>query len=263
MTQLNDLILSAINFKKFIIIFNSFPVEITWILFLFFCFFSILFFLKIFGEIGLYIYTVIAIIAGNFQVLKIVKFSFFSEPVALGTILFASTFLCTDILAEYYGIEKARKNVLIGFIGFLLMTIISLFTLGFKPLTEELAIDNYAWALNNEKSLIGVFLPLPIFFLASMSAYLSRQYFDVWFFNFISKITHNKYLWLRNNLSTMVSSLLDNTVFSILAFVIFATEALPINTVIFTYILGTYILRILISLFDTPFVYIASHLIKK
>ena len=263
MTQFNELILSVINFKKFIFILNTFPVEITWLLFLFFCFFSILFFLRIFGEIGLYIYSVIAIIAGNFQILKIVKFSFFSEPVALGTVLFASTFLCTDILAEYYGVNKAKKNVIIGFMGFLLMTIISLFTLGFKPLAEELAIGDYTWALNNEKSLISVFLPLPIFFVASMFAYLSSQYFDIWFFNFISKITSNKYLWLRNNLSTMISSLLDSTVFSMFAFIILANEPLPINTVIFTYIFGTYILRIIISLFDTPFVYLAKYLIKK
>ena len=263
MTQLNELIFLVINFKKIIIIFNSFPIEITWLLFLFFCFFSILFFLRIFGEIGLYIYTVVAIIAANFQILKIVKFSFLSDPVALGTILFASTFLCTDILAEYYGINKAKKNVVIGFMGFLLMTIISLFTLGFKPLSQDLAIGDYAWALNNEKSLISVLLPLPIFFVASMFAYLSSQYFDIWFFNFISKITHNKYLWLRNNLSTIISSLLDNTVFSILAFIILANEPLEIKTVIFTYILGTYILRIVISLFDTPFIYFAKYLIKK
>ena len=94
------------------------------------------------------------------------KFSFFSEPIALGTILFASTFLCTDILAEYYGINKAKKNVVIGFMGFLLMTVISLFTLGFKPLAEELAIGDYAWVLNNEKRVV---------FLQSLSKYLPKN----------------------------------------------------------------------------------------
>ena len=67
------------------------------------------------------------------------------------------------------------------------MTVISLFTLGFKPLAEELAIGDYAWVLNNEKSLISVLLPLPIFFVASMLAYLSSQYFDIWLFNFYIK----------------------------------------------------------------------------
>ena len=211
----------------------------------------------------MYVYTVIALIGANIQILKIVKFSFFSEPVALGTILFASTFLCTDILSEYYGKEKAKKNVFIGFIGFLFMTIISIFTLGFKPLGTDLAINEYLWAISVEKSLLSILLPLPSFFLASMIAYLVSQYFDIWLFHFLSKITKNKYLWFRNNLSTITSSLLDNTVFSFFAFILFSLNPLPINIVIFTYILGTYILRVLISLIDTPFVYLARYFIKK
>ena len=94
---------------------NTLSTELLWFIFLFFCFSSILIFLKIFGYIGLYIYSGIAVIAANIQVLKIVDFFYSPEPVALGTILFASIFLCTDILSEYFGKEKARQNVLIGF----------------------------------------------------------------------------------------------------------------------------------------------------
>ena len=115
------------DFEKFIIIFNSINIDYTWIFFLFFCFTVILFFLKIFGEIGIYVYSVIAIIVANIQLLKLVKFSFFLDPIPLGTALFASTFLCTDILAEHYGASKARKNVLLGFFGFLLITFLMLF----------------------------------------------------------------------------------------------------------------------------------------
>ena len=86
---------------------------------LLFCFLSILIFLRLFGYIGIFIYSSLAIIAGNIQVLKTVSFFYSPEPVALGTILFASTFLCTDILSEYYGKEKARMNILIGFMAFL------------------------------------------------------------------------------------------------------------------------------------------------
>ena len=94
--------LFLLNFEGFVIKFNNTPIEFTWFLFLIIVFISILIFLKFFGEVGLYVYTSIAVIAANIQVLKIVKFSFFAEPIALGTILFASIFLCTDILAEYY-----------------------------------------------------------------------------------------------------------------------------------------------------------------
>ena len=262
MEHLTQLILTVINFKQLIIFFNNIPVEITWLLFLFFCFISILVFLKLFGEVGLYIYTVIAIISANIQVLKIVEFSFFSTPIALGTILFSSTFLCTDILSEYYGKEKAKKNVVIGFVGFLLMTCISLFTLGFKPLSFGLIEESYLWTLEIENSLSTILLPMPSFFLSSMLAYLISQYFDIWLFSLLSKLTKHKHLWFRNNLSTLISSLLDNTIFSIFAFIIFSSAPLSINVVIFTYILGTYILRVIISVIDTPFIYIARYFIK-
>ena len=132
----------------------------------------------------MYVYTIIAIIVANIQVLKLVKFSFLENPVALGTILFASTFLCTDILSENYGQEKARKNVILGFLGFLLMTIMVLFTLGFKPLDSKIVSEEYAWALSTQNDLLKIFLPFPVFFISSMISYLVSQYFDVWFFHF-------------------------------------------------------------------------------
>ena len=152
------------NFRGFVDSLNQTPIIITWFLFLFFCLIVILFFLKFFGEAGMYVYTVLAVIGGNIQVLKIVEFPFFSNPIALGTILFATTFLATDILAEYYGPKYARKNILIGFAGFLLMTIIMLFTLGFAPLDINAAGEKYAWALSVQNNLKGIFMPFPIFF---------------------------------------------------------------------------------------------------
>ena len=76
-----------LDFEGFVILFNSIPIELTWFLFLIISFSFVLIFLKLFGKVGLYVYSVIAIIAANIQVLKIVKFSFFSDPIALGTIL--------------------------------------------------------------------------------------------------------------------------------------------------------------------------------
>ena len=251
-----------IDFNYLVLKLNSLPVEFTWIFFLFFCFIAILIFLILFGEIGLYIYTAIAIISANIQVLKVVEFSFFSDPVALGTILFCSTFLCTDILAENYGYKKAQKNILIGFISFLFMTIIMIFTIGFKPLSIIAAGDNYQWALEVQENLKSIFIPMPTFFFASMIAYLISQYFDVWFFSFLSRISKKKNLWLRNNLSTITSSLIDNTVFSLLAFIILTKEPIALGVVISTYILGTYILRLFIAIFDTPFIYIAKYVSK-
>ena len=175
-------------------------------------------------------------------------FFYSPEPVALGTALFASIFLCTDILSEHFGREKARKNVLIGFASFLFMTIIMLITIGLKPSTNDWAQD----------SLANVFTPMSRFFIASMIAYLASQYFDVWIYSTIKNITKNRYLWLRNNLSTILSSLVDNTIFSLLAWIILNPNPETLYNVIMIYILGTYILRIFIALIDTPFIYLSK-----
>ena len=151
---------------------------------------------------------------------------------------------------------------MIGFAGFLLMTLIMLFTLGFKPLNPISTSENYIWALKTQDNLLGIFLPFPTFFVASMIAYLCSQFFDVWFFGWISKLTNKRFLWLRNNLSTMTSSLIDNFIFSIFAWIIFNPKPLDFGTVLVTFILGTYILRVLIALIDTPFVYLSRYLIS-
>ncbi len=232
---------------------NTLSTELMWLVMLLFCFVSILIFLRLFGYIGLFIYSALAVIAGNIQVLKTVDFFYSPEPVALGTILFASTFLCTDILSEYYGKEKARMNILIGFFAFLFMTILMVITIGFKPSTAD-------WA---QESLSNIFTPMTRFFLASMIAYIISQYFDVWFYNYLKNITLKKFLWLRNNLSTIASSLVDNTVFSIFAWILLNPEPISIYNVIMIYILGTYFLRIIIAILDTPFIYLAKFFIKK
>ena len=232
---------------------NSLSTELMWVIMLLFCFSSILIFLRLFGYVGIFIYTSLAVIAGNIQVLKTVDFFYSPEPVALGTILFASTFLCTDILSEYYGKEKARVNILIGFSAFLFMTLLMVITIGFKPSSGD-------WV---QESLKNVFTPMSRFFIASMIAYLISQYFDVWFYNYLKNLTSNKNLWFRNNLSTIASSLVDNTVFSIFAWILLNPEPMNLYNVIMIYILGTYLLRIIIAFLDTPFIYCAKFFIKK
>ena len=234
-----------INFTSYLGSLNTF---IVWIIMLFFCFLSILIFLKLFSFAGLYVYSALAVIIGNIQVLKTVDFFYSPEPVALGTVLFASTFLCTDILSEHFGKDKARKNVLIGFISFLFVTIVMLITIGFNPSEND-------WA---QESLQNIFTPMSRFFIASMIAYLASQYFDVWIYSIIKNLTMNRFLWLRNNLSTILSSLIDNTVFSILAWIILNPNPETFYNVIMIYIFGTYILRIFIALIDTPFMYLSK-----
>lgn len=235
---------------------HSWPPEAVWVLMLVICFSAVVLFNVFFGRAGLYVYIVVAVIGANIQVLKAVKFSVYSEPVALGTILFSSTYLATDILTEHYGLQAAKRGVWLGFAGYLLFTGLMLINLGYAPLTLEQAGTQMSWALPYQDHMSALFSPQPTFFVAGMLAYLASQFYDVWLFERLRIKTHGRHLWLRNNVATVLSALIDNTVFSLLAWIVFAAEPLPFSTVFWTYILGTYGLRLIVAVLDTPFVYL-------
>lgn len=248
---------------RFIDFCQSQPIVLIWAIQLLFCFASLLLFLRIFGATGIYVYIAVSIIAANLQVLKVVQLPFFSDPVALGTVVFSSIYLGTDILAEYYGPKIARKAVWVGFASYTFMTIVMLFTLGFAPISLAEVGPDWSWAVENSGSLATLFTPAPALLVAGMIAYLSSQLYDVWIFNFLKCLTRNHWLWLRNNVSTLMSALLDNIIFSLLAWRILAEEPLPWTVLIFTYILGTYGLRVAVALLDTPIIYFARYCLPK
>lgn len=237
---------------------NTLPPEALWVAQLLVCFGGILLFLRLFGPAGLCVYMLLAVIGANIEVLKVVDFAVMPDPVAMGTVLFASSYLCTDVLTEYYGRHWAHRAVWIGFFGLLFFVVFMLLAMGYQPLTEEVAVaTGNEWALGTQEHLVAVFTPTPIFFIAGMAAYLVSQFHDVWMFRLIRKLTGGRWLFLRNNVSTIVSGLIDNAVFSLLAWIVLRDQPLPLDTVIWTYIVGTWLMRIVIALLDTPFIYLA------
>lgn len=228
--------------------FSSWPSELIAFFSLLVCFLLIILFFKYLGAVGLYIYSSVAIIAANIQVLKTIHLSFFSHPVALGTILFSSTFLCTDILYEFYGEKKAKLNIILSFAGYGLFTLFLLITLIYKP---------SASALSAQKALLVLFNPAPALFIAGMLAYLISQYHDIWLYKFFHIRHKGRHMWLRNNVSTIISSFIDTVIFSFLAWYVFKTPPLSFQEIFYTYIIGTFLIRCAIALCDTPVLYLA------
>jgi uncharacterized integral membrane protein (TIGR00697 family) len=242
---------------------NGVPPDLLTVAHALICFAAILVFLRFFGAAGLYAYIVVAILGANVQVLKPVAFAIHADPVALGTVLFSSTYLATDMLTEHYGRDAARRAVWIGFAAYLLWTVLMVLTLGFAPLTPGQAGEGLAWALPVQDAMRLMFTPAPALFAAGMIAYLSSQLIDIRIYQAVRRLTGDRHLWLRNNASTMISALIDNTVFSVFAWVVFAPEPMALEPLVFTYILGTYLLRVLLSLGDTPFMYLSRLVIRR
>ncbi|MEM8929559.1 MAG: queuosine precursor transporter [Acidobacteriota bacterium] len=175
---------------------QNWPPEALWPVMLAACFGSVLILHRVFGAVGLQVYVVISVLAANLQVLKAVQFGFFAEPVALGTVMFSSSYLATDLLAERYGPRPARTAVFLGFAGYSVFVVMMLLTLGFAPLTAEQAGESMAWAVENQTHLEALFLPAPALFAAGMIAYLTSQLHDVWLFDRLNRAFAGRHLWL-------------------------------------------------------------------
>lgn len=201
-----------------------------------------------------------AIVVANIQVMKLI--SIFGFVTALGNIIYGSTFLVTDILCENHDKKDARKAVWIGFFVLIVVTVLMQICLKFIPDP----LDTLSPALEK------IFGFLPRITFASLTAYLISQNFDVWFYNRIKKWTKEKYLWIRNNGSTLGSQLLDNIIFTWIFFVGFFgiekflsfgklnwTRELPWEIIISIFV-TSYIMKFIVSIIDTPFLYLAKRM---
>ncbi len=219
--------------------------ELYWLAMLLANFGLILFSYKLFGKNGLFIWIPIAAIIANIQVIQTVEL--FGYAATLGNIVYASSFLVTDILSEKYGKKEANKAVWIGFFSLITMTGLMNLALLFEPMEDD-------FSQQTRESLGLIFGFMPRIVLASLVAYFISQRHDVWAFHFWGKLFSGRgNLWLRNNLSTMVSQLIDSVVFTLIAFYgVFPTP------ILIEILLTTYFLKWLVAAADTPFVYIAT-----
>lgn len=198
---------------------------------------------KLFGKTGLYIWIGFGMVLASIEVLKMS--TMFGLPVTLGNVIYGSTFLATDILSERHSKKAAQHTVAIGFFTLLVFTLGIQLALRFIP-----GEDDFIHA-----SLAKVFAFTPRIAFASIATYFVSQHVDIWLYHAIWKRTGDRHLWLRNNGSTLTSQLLDTTLFTLLAF----WGLFPVRVVL-ELILTTYIIKILISLLDTPFIYLARRM---
>ena len=217
--------------------------ETLWILFALVDLCMVLVVYRLFGRVGLFGLMVFNLLLCNIQVLKTVEL--FGLTTTLGNVLYASVFLATDLLSEFYGKKEARKGVLLGFVALVMMVAYMQVALLFTP-----AADDFA-----QPHLQALFGFMPRIALASMVAYLVSQMHDVWAFHAIRARTGGRMLWLRNNASTMVSQFLDSAIFCVIAF----WGLFPVN-VFWEILASTYIIKVAVAALDTPFIYLARRL---
>lgn len=200
----------------------------------------------LFGRSGLYCVSAVATVFANIEVLILIKA--FGMEQTLGNVLFAATFLTTDILSECEGKREANKAVVIGVFAQIFFLVLSQSWLLYKPSEQDTAMGAISQIVSSTPRMI----------LASLSVYVVSQFFDVWLYHAWWKFTEKKtgdrrrFLWLRNNGSTLVSQIINTFLFTVIAFA--GTYDFKTLMSIFG---SSYVIYIFTSLLDTPVVYLA------
>ena len=197
---------------------------------------------KLFKKEGLYVWLSIATILANITVCKMIDV--FSFTTSLGNVLFASTFLATDIMSEKYSKQDAKRGVYISIFSSITFIIITQLTLLFIPSSED--VVNEAMKTLFSISIRTMSASMIMFFISNM--------LDIKLYNILKEKYPDK-LWLRNNLSTILCNCLENYFFNTLAFI----GIFPMS-VILSIATTTTVIEIVIAICDTPFLYLSKKL---
>lgn len=198
---------------------------------------------KLFGKAGLFAWVALAPIMANILTAK--QITLFGLDVTMGTILFSSIFLATDIVNENYGREEATKSVWISFAAVCIYIVVANVSLLYVPNEMDFANESM-------KQLLGTSLRISI---VSAVMFLLANLADIAIYNYVKK--KNKALWLRNNVSTMISNGVENFAFITLAFL----GTMPFESLMII-AAGTTIIEVITSICDTPFLYLATGKLK-
>lgn len=197
---------------------------------------------KWFGKEGLFVWVSVATVLANIMTAKTVTLA--GLDTTLGTVLFASTFLCTDILTECYSKRDATKAVKLGTLSAACFIVASQIALAYIPSPIDYANESM-------KTLFGLNLRIS---LASITMYFIANYVDVLVYDKLKSKMGGKKLWIRNNISTILCNGLENFAFIWLAF---AGIYSGMDIIIIAG--STTLIEIIVAICDTPFLYIAKN----
>ena len=188
--------------------------------------------------LGLAIIFVTCLLGANIIAVKLITVAGWVLPA--GIILYPITFMLTDTISELFGRRQATHVVWFGFVANIILVIV-IYLGGMIPAPVF-------W--ENQEAYNTILGAVPRIVLASMLAYLVSQNLDVIGFHFWSRVTNGRFLWLRNNASTMVSQSIDTVLFVVIAF----AGVVP-SQVLWQMIWMQYLVKLGIAAVDTPFIY--------
>jgi uncharacterized integral membrane protein (TIGR00697 family) len=172
----------------------------------------------------------------------------------VGILPWPVVFLLTDILNEFYGQKAVRRLswITAGLIGYCFLIV------GLSMSIPAYEIKGSGLATNEAYNL--VFGQAQAVIIGSIVAFLVSQLLDAYVFDLIKQKTGNRFIWLRSTGSTVLSQLIDSYIVLYIGFVLPGAmnmqtylEVAPTN----------YLLKMLIALLLTPFIYLLHHVVRR
>lgn len=209
-------------------------------------------FYRLFGKNGLLAFNIMATLLANIEVLLLVRA--FGMEMTLGNVLFGSTFLITDILSENHSRKDANRSVIISTLCSVVFIFLSQMWLLYTPSENDWASCAFRTIFSNTPRIV----------CASLGVYLISQLTDVWLYHKWWEWCRRHFgdsrkgLWIRNNGSTMISQLINTSLYTLFAF--YGTYELK---TLFSIFISSYAIYAVTSLLDTPFVYWCRNIYEK
>lgn len=210
---------------------------------IFICFSAVVLIGKLFGKNGLIAWVGVASVLANIITAK--TSNILGLDAAQGSVLFASTFLATDILCEKYGKREAKTGVLVGLFSSVALIVATQIALLYSPV-------EYDYADAPMQVLFGLNLRITA---SSIVMYLIANLADIAVFDKLKQMTDGKWLWLRNNVATILCNCIENFGFIFLAFLGIYTAGQCFEIAI-----ATSVIEIVAAVCDTPFAYLGRKL---
>ena len=187
------------------------------------------------------------VIAANIIASKTVEFKlgFATLFAPAGTLVFATTFLLTDIVNERFGRKETQRMIHLAVLAQVVFVLFSYLAVSSTP--APFYMDQAAFT-----TILG---SVPRIAIAGLITFFISETLDAYLFQWFKRLTNGKQLWMRNALSSLPAMVVDSALFVTLAFY----GVMPILPLI----IGLTVVKWVVGVIDIPFMYVARAILRK
>jgi uncharacterized integral membrane protein (TIGR00697 family) len=191
----------------------------------------------------------VIVVISNIISSKLFRVPFFENfSIPTGLITYPLTFLLSDLVTELYGAKSARTMIYMA----LLMSLLSYSII-------QIALTLPTTHSENQRAFEAILGLNGLTIFASISAYVISQLIDIQIYASIKTITGDRLLWLRNNVSTLISQIADTITVNLIH--LYWGLGLDFQVVL-KIMIFSYVYKAFFSILSTPLFYLSVSLVK-